>query len=47
MVRILQEVRFDKSRIQDHKADITSFLGFTPNKYELYIFTEKPLPMKI
>lgn len=36
-----QEVRFDKSRIQDHKADITSFLGFTPNKYELYIFTEK------
>ncbi|MGO3049387.1 MAG: rhomboid family intramembrane serine protease [Staphylococcus sp.] len=36
-----QEVRFDKSRIQDHQADITTFLGYQPKSYELYIFTDK------
>lgn len=36
-----QEVRFDKSRIQEHNSDIVTFLGFTPKNYELYILTDK------
>lgn len=36
-----QEVRFDKSRIQDHEEDIIIFLGFKPHNYNLYIYTDK------
>ena len=36
-----QEVRFDKSRIQENQQDISTFLGFEPNNYELFIFTDK------
>ncbi|MDW4286497.1 rhomboid family intramembrane serine protease [Staphylococcus saprophyticus] len=35
------EVRFDKSRIQENQQDISTFLGFEPNNYELFIFTDK------
>ncbi|MCE5034908.1 rhomboid family intramembrane serine protease, partial [Staphylococcus cohnii] len=36
-----QEVRFDKSRVQDHEEDIITFLGFKPKNYNLYIYTDK------
>ena len=36
-----QEVRFDKSRIQDHEEDIIAFLDFKPKSYNLFIYTDK------
>ncbi len=36
-----QDVRFDKTRIQENQDNIIAFLGFKPKNYELYIFTDK------
>ncbi|MCG3413033.1 rhomboid family intramembrane serine protease [Staphylococcus massiliensis] len=36
-----QEIRFDKSRILEHPDNINRFLGFRPEAYKFYYFTDR------
>ena len=36
-----QEMRFDKSRLEEHQDDIQRFLQFTPKSYTYFYFTDK------
>ena len=38
-----QEIRFDKSKIMERPEEIQQFIGYIPESYEFYYFTDKEL----
>ena len=38
-----QEIRFDKSKIMERPEEIQQFIGYLPESYEFYYFTDKEL----
>ncbi|MBA8775665.1 rhomboid family intramembrane serine protease [Staphylococcus schleiferi subsp. coagulans] len=36
-----QELEFDKERLISHHDDITNFIGYNANRYDVYVMTEK------
>lgn len=38
-----QEIRFDKSKIMERPEEIQQFIGYIPESYEFYYFTDKKL----
>ncbi|MBE0333820.1 rhomboid family intramembrane serine protease [Staphylococcus epidermidis] len=38
-----QEIRFDKSKIMERPEEIQKFIGYIPESYEFYYFTDKEL----
>ncbi|MCG1581321.1 rhomboid family intramembrane serine protease [Staphylococcus epidermidis] len=41
-----QEIRFDKSKIMERPEEIQQFIGYIPESYEFYYFTDKELSKK-
>lgn len=42
-VTSIQEIRFDKSKIMERPEEIQQFIGYIPESYEFYYFTDKEL----
>ena len=42
-----QEIRFDKSKIMERPEEIQQFIGYIPESYEFYYFTDKSFQKKI
>ncbi|MCG1407595.1 rhomboid family intramembrane serine protease [Staphylococcus epidermidis] len=42
-VKSIQEIRFDKSKIMERPEEIQQFIGYIPESYEFYYFTDKEL----